>query len=119
MDHKRILLVMKPTRLHDDLTYRLQHSNFEVIHASNGKRVGTQIRRYPLDMVILEMNLPGFDGLELILNINDFLKQIPIITIADDLKLEHNILKAGGTALIHSSAEPNDIVNLIEKIIGV
>jgi DNA-binding response OmpR family regulator len=119
MDHKRILLAMKPTRLHDDLTYQLQHHNFEVIHACDGRRVTMQIRRFPLDMVILEMYLPGFDGLELILNIKDMVKQLPIIAIADDLSLKPNILKAGGTALIHSSAEPNDIVHLVKKTIGV
>lgn len=118
MNQKRILLAMNPTRLHDDLTYQLQHHNFEVIHATDGSRATMQIRRYPLDMVILEMNLPRFDGLELILNIKDMVKHIPIVTIADDLTLEPNILKAGGTALIHSSAEPNDIVHLITKIIG-
>jgi len=119
MIHKNILLAMRPTRLRDDLSYQLQHSNFEVIHVCDGGRVIKQIRRYPLDTVVLEMDLPGFDGLELILSIKDFAKHLPIITISDDHSFESNILKAGGSAMIPSSTESQDIIQMINQMIGV
>jgi phosphate regulon transcriptional regulator PhoB len=62
---KKILIVEDENDLVKLLKYNLEKEGFRVSHASNGSVVLAELRRDEPDLVILDLMLPGMDGLEI------------------------------------------------------
>jgi two-component system, OmpR family, phosphate regulon response regulator PhoB len=65
MDSKRVLLVEDEPDIAEVLTYNLGKEGFEVGVAERGDDALTAIRREPPDLILLDLMLPGIDGLEI------------------------------------------------------
>ena len=61
---KRILLVDDDANLRHALTYSLKQEGFEVLGADDGKAGLESFRRDKPDVVVLDVMMPGLDGLE-------------------------------------------------------
>jgi phosphate regulon transcriptional regulator PhoB len=62
---KTILIVEDENDLVKLLKYNLEKEGFRVNHASNGSVVLAEVRRNEPDLIILDLMLPGMDGLEI------------------------------------------------------
>ena len=60
----RILIVDDEPPIVDMLSYNLRRANYEVIIARDGEDALLQARREQPDLIILDLMLPGLDGLE-------------------------------------------------------
>src|SRR5262249_49270768 len=61
---KKILIVEDESDLIKLLKYNLEKEGFRVNYASDGSLALAEVRRDPPDLVILDLMLPGLDGLE-------------------------------------------------------
>jgi phosphate regulon transcriptional regulator PhoB len=61
---KKILIVEDESDLIKLLKYNLEKEGFKVNYASDGSIALAEVRRDPPDLVILDLMLPGLDGLE-------------------------------------------------------
>jgi len=59
-----ILLVEDDPTLRDTLAYRLRHEGYSVITAVDGPKAIEAARKAHLNLVVLDLMLPGLDGLE-------------------------------------------------------
>ncbi len=59
-----ILLVEDEATLRDTLAYRLRHEQYHVVTAADGMRAVEAARKTRPDLIILDLMLPGMDGLE-------------------------------------------------------
>jgi DNA-binding response OmpR family regulator len=59
-----ILLVEDEATLRDTLAYRLRHEQYHVVTAADGMRAIEAARKTRPDLIILDLMLPGMDGLE-------------------------------------------------------
>ncbi|WP_172631750.1 response regulator transcription factor [Dictyobacter arantiisoli] len=61
---RRILVVDDEDILLETITYNLEQAGYRVVTASNGLSALDEARREPPDLVVLDVMLPGMDGLE-------------------------------------------------------
>lgn len=64
MDRRRILVVEDEKALADAIAARLHSEGFDVDLASSGPAAVETVARTNPDLVVLDVMLPGFDGLE-------------------------------------------------------
>ena len=77
---KKILVVEDEPKLAALLVDYLQASAFETFALVEGTSVVPWVRKQPVDLILLDIMLPGRDGLEICREIRTF-SQVPIIMI--------------------------------------
>ena len=80
MRKKEILIVEDEDDIRELVRYNLAKEGFEVRPVSTGEEALEEIEKHPPDLVILDLMLPGVDGLEVCrtLKLNPKTKDIPI-----------------------------------------
>ena len=83
MSKKKIVIVEDEPDILEVLTYNLKREGFDVSHALDGSKGLALIEKVEPDLVILDLMLPGLDGLEICRRIKgaEQLKQIPVIMV--------------------------------------
>jgi two-component system alkaline phosphatase synthesis response regulator PhoP len=81
---KKVLIVEDETDLVKLLKYNLEREGFRVSYATDGAIALAEARRDPPDVVILDLMLPGIDGLEVCrqLRRNDRFARTPILILS-------------------------------------
>src|SRR5256885_7993928 len=81
---KKILIVEDESDLIKLLKYNLEKEGFRISYATDGSIALAEARRDPPDLVILDLMLPGLDGLEICrqLRRNDRFAQTPILILS-------------------------------------
>lgn len=81
MEKKIILVVDDEPDFLDMIKLRLEANNFEVIAASSGKEALESIKGRRIDAVLLDILMPGIDGLEVLKQIRQDNKDLPVFII--------------------------------------
>ena len=105
------------------ITYALQHAGYKVISTGTGEEgVEMAIRILPY-FIIMDINLPGIDGLEAARQIRASKADgtIPIIAITSFAMYgdRDKVLEAGCTGYFEKPIDPLNIVEVIHEVIGV
>ncbi len=81
---KKILIVEDESDLIKLLKYNLEKEGFRVSYATDGSIALAEVRRDPPDLVILDLMLPGLDGLEVCrqLRRSDKFSRIPLLMLS-------------------------------------
>ncbi|PYS29037.1 MAG: DNA-binding response regulator [Acidobacteria bacterium] len=81
---KKILIVEDESDLIKLLKYNLEKEGFRVSYATDGSIALAEVRRDPPDVVILDLMLPGLDGLEVCrqLRRSDKFSRIPVLMLS-------------------------------------
>jgi len=81
---KKVLIIEDETDLVKLLKYNLEKEGFKVSYATDGALALAEARRDPPDIVILDLMLPGLDGLEVCrqLRRNDQFTRTPILILS-------------------------------------
>lgn len=103
------------------ITYALKRYGYEVIHAQSGEEgIEMAIKEKPF-FIIMDVNLPGIDGLEATKRLRqlDEIKHIPIIAITSFAMAgdREKILSAGCNGYFEKPIDPLTIVDFIHKIL--
>ncbi len=78
---QRILVVDDEQSIRTIVEYALKDAGFEVVTASRGDEALTVMERDPVDLVVLDVMLPGMDGLEVCQRIRAE-RSVPIIMLS-------------------------------------
>ncbi|HEX2769703.1 MAG TPA: response regulator [Geobacteraceae bacterium] len=105
------------------ITYALERSGYAVIGAETGEEgVELAIRERPY-FIIMDINLPGIDGLEATRRIraSEADDDIPIIAITSFAMYgdRDKVLEAGCTAYFEKPLDPLTIVDKIHALLGL
>ena len=120
---KRVLVIEDNLDNMRLITYALERSGYEVIPAETGEEgVELAIRERPC-FIIIDINLPGIDGLEATRRIraSEADGDVPIIAITSFAMYgdRKKVLEAGCTAYFEKPIDPLTIVEKIHAAIGV
>ena len=120
---KTVLVVEDNTDNLQIITYALQRAGYEVISAETGEDgVEMAIANRPF-FIVMDINLPGIDGIEATRRIraSEIDGTIPIIAITSYAMRgdRENIMAAGCNGYFEKPFDPLTIVEQIHKIIGV
>ncbi|MFT5175697.1 MAG: two-component system response regulator BaeR [Gammaproteobacteria bacterium] len=80
MSHAQILVVEDETRLATVLCEYLQQAGFDTHHLAEGNAVAAHVREHAPALVLLDLMLPGRDGLDVCRDIRA-ISQVPIIML--------------------------------------
>jgi DNA-binding response OmpR family regulator len=118
MEKKHLLLAEDDELLASLLEYRLKLAGFEVVLAKDGKEVKEYLSRETPDIIVSDIMMPYFSGIELV----DFLRntlhsQIPVIVISSAGN-EENVLSAfelGANDFIAKPVNPSELLVRVNR----
>jgi len=93
----------------------------EIIHVSNALSAIQHLENEVFDLALIDIHMPGFDGIELIRYIRNELKlTLPIIVITRDNYKEtlFKALEAGADDFINKPFEMNDLYERVTQLIN-
>jgi len=86
--------------------------------AVNGAEVLNQVRDHGSDLLLLDMNMPGISGVDLIGRVKLCRATLPILvfTMHNDAQLATRALKAGASGFISKDSDPERLLAAIRKV---
>ncbi len=118
MNKKRLLLAEDDELLASLLNYRLEKSGYQVSLSNNGKEVKDQLEKEMPDLIISDIMMPYFSGLELIEYVRNELKSKTPIIIISSAGNEENVLNAfnlGANDFISKPVSPAELIVRVER----
>jgi len=95
----------------------LQRQGYRVVSASNGAEGLAQAKKHKPDIILLDVEMPGVDGIEVCRQVkgDPELKHIPVIilTATQDPKLNERSFKAGAEITILKSVPGERLLNML------
>jgi two-component system invasion response regulator UvrY len=90
----------------------------ELREAADGKEVLSIAKDYRPDLVILDLNLPGVGGLELIkrLRLDDPDARILVLSMHDDAIFAMRALQAGALGYVSKNAPPQEVLAGVRRV---
>jgi len=120
---KRILIVDDEPHIRRLLAARLAADGFEVAEADNGEEGLLSIDEFPPDLVLLDLIMPGADGIEVLTRIRTASRHaaIPVIILtAKGQDTDRELAFAGGaTDFVTKPFSPMKLLARIHEILGV
>ena len=115
---KTILLVEDDLHLADGLSMNLEAEGYQVVHVIEGTQVLEVFNRGMFDLILLDIMLPGKDGLTICREIRAEGHTVPILflTARDEKEMKVEGLLIGGDDYI---TKPFDVAELLARIQGV
>jgi CheY-like chemotaxis protein len=101
----------------------LKHTGFDVIEAEDGQQAVEAVRREEPDLVLMDITLPGIDGLQATREIRseEKFERLPIIVVSahDNEEIRREAAEAGGSEYISKPIEVEELKKLIEGCLSV
>ncbi len=116
----RLLLADSNTLFRKALTQLFNHLGEVVVtgEASTGGEVLAAVRRSAYDVLLLEADLPGISGAELIGRIRCANPTLPILvmSIEDQPDFAKRKLQAGASGFLSKDCEPHDLIEAVRRV---
>jgi two-component system KDP operon response regulator KdpE len=110
-DVTSVLLVEDDTRLRRALRATFVVENFDVIEASTGEDALALLAIDDPDLVVLDLKLPGIDGIEVLEHLRSFSKvPVVVLTVRDQLDDKVGALNAGADDYVVKPFEPEELI---------
>ena len=113
----QVLLVDDEVDLLDSLKRVLSRRNMEVHWADRGEEALTILERTRIDVVVLDVKMPGMDGLEVLDHIRNSRSNLPVILLTGHPTVENALagMKKGAFEYLMKPPDIDDLVRSIRK----
>ncbi|HAW08086.1 MAG: response regulator transcription factor [Chloroherpetonaceae bacterium] len=87
--------------------------------ASSGDELLAKIQNYKYDVVLLDISMPGKDGLITLREIKQMKSDLPVIifTVYPEEQYAIRVLKSGAAGYINKQSEPQEIITAIRRVV--
>jgi len=91
---------------------------FDIAEAANGQEAFSTFRELRPDLVILDLNLPGISGLEVLgrLMIENAKARILVLSMHDNPAYVARVLQAGARGYVSKNAPPEQILDAVRRV---
>jgi DNA-binding NarL/FixJ family response regulator len=86
--------------------------------ARNGNEVMDKLAQEDIDFVVLDITMPGRNGLDVLKNIKSQLPKLPVLILSMYPKEQYavRVLKAGASGYLSKESAPDELINAIRQI---
>jgi len=118
-DNKRILVVDDDETVRRSYLRSLQSVSCQVASASNGEEALQTMERNPFDVVLLDMRMPGLDGLSVLRTIKQKWpdSEVVIITGYPTVDSAKEAVRLGAYDYVSKPVGPQDVINVADGAI--
>ena len=115
---RSVLLVEDDNSIADMLRDFLERDGYRFLHAITGEEAVERLRIRPVSAVLLDLNLPGIDGVETCRRIREF-TQIPVIMLtARDTEIDKVLgLEMGADDYVTKPFSPRELMARIKAVL--
>ena len=113
---QRVLLVDDEDRIVNFLALKLKVSGYEVLTANDGEKGLELARKADPDIMLLDIIMPGIDGIEVLKRLRKF-SDVPVIVLSAKERISENVLALGANAFMSKPFNPDDLVAKIKLIL--
>ncbi len=117
-EKKKILVVDDEESIH--LLYReeLEEDGYQVFSAMNGEEAIELSESNPIDLVILDINMPGMDGIEVLRQLKAKNPALPVILSSAYSEYKHDLGSWASDDYIVKSSSLDELKASIKKRLG-
>ncbi|MEE9186473.1 MAG: sigma-54 dependent transcriptional regulator [Bacteroidota bacterium] len=88
---KSILVVDDEKSVRDSLKMILEYEHYDVVFAVNGVKALADVEKNSFDVILLDIKMPGMDGMEVLHRLKDTHPEIPVIIISGHGTIENAV----------------------------
>jgi len=112
MERIRLLLVDDEEAFRTALASRLRKRDFDVIHVESGYRALESVKREVFDVAIVDVKMPGMNGLETLREMKRISPLIEVILLTGHASVESGVegMKLGAFDYVMKPCDINDLV---------
>ena len=114
---KRILVVDDDEAIRTLLREELADEGYEVITASNARDALKKVEQEPLDLVILDIRMPGMDGLEALPRILGLKEGLPVILNTAYTQYKESFMSWAADAYVVKSSDLEELKDKVKELI--
>ncbi|HSB07477.1 MAG TPA: response regulator [Thermodesulfobacteriota bacterium] len=116
----KILIIDDERPIRETLEMFLREKGYEVLTSENGERGLEAVQRERPNIVILDIRLPGMNGLEVLRRIKEKQDDIHVIMITayHDMETTDQAMKLGAYKYIHKPLDVDEFEIAIEKVVS-
>jgi len=117
MGTMRVLVVDDEEDFRETMVSRLLKRNIDAIGAENGEKALKLINKFTYDVVILDIRMPGIDGIAVLREIKKIKPLIEVVLLTGHATVESGIegMKLGAYDYILKPAKIDDILEKIQQ----
>jgi DNA-binding response OmpR family regulator len=120
MDARKILLVDDDKSIRVTLSQALEASGFQVVAAVDGDHALEKFRGDMFDLVLLDMRMPGLDGMEVLRHVKAQRPSQPVIMVTGFGSVETAVeaLKLGAVDYIQKPFSPDELRGIVNRVLS-
>ena len=116
-----ILLVDDQEDFRQLMMFWLKSKGYSVIAAANGEDAIRLVKEETPDILFLDLNMPGMDGVETLKKIRTFNKDLPAIVISAyvDSPAAHEVMAYGISGIFYKGKNFEEALSLLESALRI
>jgi len=97
-----------------------ERADIEVLEAANGEDALRAVQEQPADLIVLDLNLPGLGGLELLRRLARMAPKSPILIFSQHAEAIYatKALEAGARGFVSKNAMPEEFLEAVDAILA-
>jgi len=115
---KRILVVDDEKNICELYKMELEEGGYEVTLANSGQQALQEVDRTPPDLIVLDIQMPGMDGIETLEKLIGKDKGIPIILNTAYSHYKDDFTTWGADAYVVKSSDTSKLKKEIKRLLG-
>ena len=115
---KRILVVDDEDAIRNLLQEELTEEGYEVLTATNARDALKMVEAEPLDLVVLDIRMPGMDGLEALPRILGLKEGLPVILNTAYTQYQESFMSWAADAYVVKSSDLTELKDKIKELTG-
>jgi DNA-binding response OmpR family regulator len=117
--NKRILIVDDETNVRLNFRMTLETESYEVIEVSSGEAAVELLGEHSFALAILDIRMPGMDGLELLAKMRESGIRVPamIVTAYSDVPNAVKAMKLGAIDFLQKPLRPEELRSIVNEIL--
>jgi len=118
---KRVLVVDDHAIVRSGIRRLLsERTDIEVIEAASGEEAMSAVLDAPAELIVLDLNLPGLGGLELLRRLVRTAPKVPILIFSQHAEAIYatKALEAGAQGFVSKNALPEEFLEAVDAVLG-